>query len=91
MEKIRPIEQKLRYQIEKLLRTGEREETEASASIQSKEDPLRFKPTLSLDTNESDEDEEDGMTISYFYFFFVHFINSFYKKKIKTKFIQLKK
>jgi len=52
LEKIKPIEEKLRYQIEKLLRMGDVESTQ-------KDDPLRFKPNLaSLADNNNDDDDD---------------------------------
>ena len=59
MEKIKPLEQKLQYQIDKLVRT-------ANTGQASKNDPLRFKPNpesmLKGDMGEEDETEaKDGV------------------------------
>ena len=63
MEKIKPIDQKLRYQIEKLLRMSENGDTS-----KQKDDPLRFKPNFaSLDDNE--DDDELGFFLIIFFLF----------------------
>jgi len=54
MEKIKPLEQKLQYQIDKLIKI-------ANTGVMPKDDPLRFKPNpanLKSDRFEGDEDEE---------------------------------
>ncbi|KAG0202544.1 hypothetical protein BGX28_004991 [Mortierella sp. GBA30] len=66
LEKMKPIEQKLKYQIDKLVRAAVvgQQEGEASTNLQSGADPLAFKPNpknLVLDTtgNDNDDQEED--------------------------------
>ncbi|EGG15852.1 U3 snoRNP protein [Cavenderia fasciculata] len=57
LEKIQPLDQKLQYQIEKLLKTAQT----GKLSINDKNDPLSFKPDLGSmgDNQEGDEDDED--------------------------------
>ncbi|KAI8121594.1 Neuroguidin-A [Lucilia cuprina] len=54
LEKIRPIDYKLRYQIDKLVKT-------ATTGVSSASDPILYKPNPeNMLTNDNDEDEEDS-------------------------------
>uniref|UniRef100_T1JJK7 Neuroguidin n=1 Tax=Strigamia maritima TaxID=126957 RepID=T1JJK7_STRMM len=57
LEKIRPIEQKLRYQIDKLVKT-------AATGVVNEEDPLRFSanPANMINDDEDDSDDSDDNT-----------------------------
>ncbi|KAM6202552.1 neuroguidin [Rhynchocyon petersi] len=59
LEKIRPLDQKLKYQIDKLVKT-------AMTGSLSENDPLRFKPhpsnMMSKLSSEDDEEDEDGQS-----------------------------
>ncbi|KYQ96795.1 U3 snoRNP protein [Tieghemostelium lacteum] len=56
LEKIKPLDHKLKYQIEKLLKT-------ANSGVVSvnRDDPLNYKPNLSSMGNVDDEDDEDNV------------------------------
>ncbi|KAG0044589.1 hypothetical protein BGZ83_010178 [Gryganskiella cystojenkinii] len=64
LEKMKPVEQKLKYQIDKLVRAAVVGQQEGEAQMNAGEaDPLAFKPNpknLVLDNAGNDEDEEEG-------------------------------
>ncbi|NXB88533.1 NGDN protein, partial [Vidua chalybeata] len=53
LEKLRPLEQRLKYHLEKLLRA-------AASGGRGAEDPLRFRPAPSNMAAQEDEEEEEG-------------------------------
>ncbi|KAG0617768.1 hypothetical protein M758_4G013400 [Ceratodon purpureus] len=60
LEKIRPIDKKLEYQIEKLLRAGQSTAADATGEGAGKEDPLSYKPNPDLLVSKLDQMAEDG-------------------------------
>lgn len=60
LDKIRPVDKKLEYQIEKLLRAGQGPAADATGEEAGKEDPLSYKPNPDMLVSKLNQMAEDG-------------------------------